>query len=107
MKQHKALGFSVKLVTTDIDPKWAPFDQLRKLVGTIDIAIINGHYLFAFPLSEDRKGVRSLADLRCYSDPGLVNKAVEIYSRLWESGLTQEDVERLAIPEANGQNQKV
>jgi ABC-type multidrug transport system fused ATPase/permease subunit len=93
---HKRLGFVVKTINkTTGSNRWAPFDELEKLIGTIDIAIINGKYLFAFILTEN-KNDRSLLKIQCYSNSIIVKKSVDIYNRLWESA--ENSIKKTTLP---------
>lgn len=84
MKWHQSLGFMVKFLTKDVKLTWSPFLALEKLIGTTDIAIINGAYLIAFLLSSEK--LRTISRLRCYGDMDLVRRINELFTRLWELG---------------------
>jgi len=91
MKWQQSLGFMIRFISRDKELKWAPFEELKSMIGTVDIAIINGRYLLAFLLTEEE--YRGISFLRCHSDVNIVNKANEIFKHLWDSAIPVESLE--------------
>lgn len=94
VKWHQALGINVKWIPRTIELKWAPFKIFEDLIGTIDIAIINGSYLFAFEISENSDGKRGISSLMCYGNMDIVNKITPLFTHLWDNSTEIDDIKK-------------
>jgi hypothetical protein len=83
MRWHESLGFAVRCICLDRPAKWATFGNLKELIGTLDIAIVNDAYLIAFILTGEEE--RGISFVRCYADPSLVGRVNDIYQHCWDA----------------------
>lgn len=84
IKWHQSQGVMVKWISREISLKWVQFKEFEKLIGTIDIAIINGNYLLAFEIKEDNNR-RGISSINCYADRDIVSKINTLLMHLWDN----------------------
>ena len=94
MEWHQSLGINVKWIPRNIDLKWAPFKKFEDIIGTIDIAIINGSYLFAFEIDEVSDGKRGISSLTCYANMDIVNRITSLFTHLWDNSREIADLKK-------------
>ena len=87
-----SLGFEVGIISKEKKMGRPLFDELKKLVETIDISIFNGRYLAASLLTGDDK--RSISFLKVYSDPKIVSKVDDILNKLWDYATPAKDIDK-------------
>ena len=96
LKWQNSIGVEVKVLVLE-NEKWAAtaHNQLKELLGTIDIAIIDNSYLISFILKEstiNNKNRRSLDFIELWSEQERVKKIQSIYSDMWSSSATMQQI---------------
>jgi hypothetical protein len=92
MLEQKEFGIQAKWATLDADYlQWKPFEQFRSLIGTEDLALVDGVYLIAFFLDEKRHHQSIL----CIYDNEILSKISSLYGRLWDESRSLEDLPKI------------
>ncbi|MCG8328970.1 MAG: hypothetical protein MI974_14855 [Chitinophagales bacterium] len=81
MKKHLDYGIKVRWISLDKKIQWEPLDCFAEKIGTVDMALIDGKYLFSFFQNSEDKHFTSI---RCTSNNYLVSEISIYYNRLWD-----------------------
>jgi hypothetical protein len=96
MEWQKSIGIEIKILILKENAIWSGYDRLKKILGTIDIAIINKAYLISFLLDDvviNNKNQRRLSYVEFWSELEKVKEVQHIYNDMWNSSLTIEQVQ--------------
>ena len=96
LKWQESIGIEIRILILENEIKWSGYERLLKILGTIDMAIINDTYLTSYVLKKstvNNKKLRSLNYVKFYSEQEIVKKIQQIYSDMWSNSFTIQELE--------------